>query len=315
MKTILNKANNTLYGFLRELSSNISAHKGLYLLLIPGLLYFFIFHYIPMYGVLVAFKDFRFADGIIGSEWVGFKHFALLFGSTDFYRIFRNNLMINLLKLLFGFPGPIILAILINEVKNIYFKKSVQTIFYFPHFLSWVIVGGIVFKIFGINGVVNEFSHIMGLKPIQFLTSSQWFWPIVVMSSIWKEVGWGAIIYLATISNIDPNLYEASYVDGANKFRQILHITLPGLRSVMIILFILRVGQMMAVGFEQIFILYNPMVYDVGDVFSTYIYRVGLQLGRYSYTAGLDLFQNFVGLILILITNRIANRVGEYGIW
>lgn len=300
---------------IKRFTREFKSHKGLYLMLVPGILFFVIFHYIPMYGIQIAFKDFNFYKGITGSPWVGLKHFKMLFSSTEFYRIFKNTLVINFMKMFVGVPGPIILAILLNEVRVKLYKRTLQTIYYFPHFLSWVVVGGLVFDVFGRGGLANSVVHMLGFNSISFLTSSFWFRPVLVFAAIWKAVGWNTIIYLAAISSINPQLYDAVYVDGANKFQRIWHITIPGIRSTIIILFILRMGRMMAVGFEQIFVLYSPMVYDVADVFSTYIYRTGLLEMRFSYTTAVGLFQNVVAMILLVITNRVANKMGEYGIW
>lgn len=312
-KLHLNSRKNFFTG--NSLIANIVKYKILYLFLVPGIIFFIIFHYIPMYGVIIAFKDFKFKTGIWNSAWVGFKHFKILFESPDFFLIFRNTLLISLYKLFLGFPGPIILAILLNEVKNMKFKRSIQTIVYFPHFLSWVIVGGIVFRFFSYGGVINTMLQSIGLEQQPFLTSTKYFRGIVVLSSIWKEIGWGTIVYMAALSAVDLEQYEAAFVDGANKFKRMWHITLPALRPTIIIVFILRIGQLMEVGFEQIFVLYNPGVYSVADVFSTYIYRVGIGKAMYSYTTAIGVFQSVIGLILVLATNKLANKFGEYGIW
>ena len=308
---LINKKQNKL----TLLRSSYRRHKMAYLMLVPGVLYFLIFNYYPMYGLIISFKDFRGSTGILGSPWVGFKHFDVLFHSKDFYRIFRNTLVINLYKLLFFFPIPVVLALLINEINRKFPKHAIQTIIYFPHFLSWVVVGGIVYKTLGYDGVINSFIQRLGGEQIAFLSDVRWFRSILVTSAIWKEAGWGTILYLAALCAIDPTLYEAAYVDGANRWKQTLYISLPGLASTFAILLLLRIGAMMTIGFEQIFILYNPLVYEVGDVFGTYIYRTGLLTGRFSYSTAVGMFQSMIALILVYLANKLANRLGGRGIW
>lgn len=251
----------------REQRRHFQKYWDLYLLLIPGMLYFVVFKYAPMWGILIAFQDYSVFAGMGGSEWVGFHHFREMFASPDFYRVFRNTLLISLYKLLWGFPGPIILALLLNELRNILYKRSIQTLLYLPHFLSWVIIGGMLVSLLSPStGFVNEILKMVGIDPIFFLASSDWFRTVLVVSDIWKEIGWGAIIYLAALAGIDPQMYEAAIMDGANKWKQIWHITIPSIMGTIVILFVLRLGHVLDVGFEQIFVLYNPMVYDVGDV-------------------------------------------------
>ncbi|MFD0678438.1 MULTISPECIES: ABC transporter permease [unclassified Paenibacillus] len=294
----------------------ITKHKYLYVLLLPGLLWYFIFRYMPMYGVMIAFKDYNFSKGIWGSPWVGLKHFEFLFRNQDFYAIVRNTLVINLYELAFAFPVPIILALLLNEMKNLLFKRAIQTVVYFPHFLSWVVFGGIVIQLLSPNeGLVNNMLRSLGMEPIFFLSKSEFFRPIVVISSILKESGWGAIIYLAALSSIDTEQYEASTIDGANRRQKLVYITLPGIRNTILIMLILKIGYLLDVGFEQIYILYNPSVYDVGDVLSTYIYRVGLQSAQFSITAAIGLFQSVIGFFLIWSTNRLAKKFSEVSLW
>ncbi|UQZ86347.1 putative multiple-sugar transport system permease YteP [Paenibacillus konkukensis] len=291
-------------------------HKYLYALLLPGLLWYFIFRYLPMYGVLIAFKDYNFSKGIWGSPWVGLKHFEFLFGSEDFYSIVRNTLVINLYELLFAFPVPVILALLLNEMKSLLFKRTIQTVVYFPHFLSWVVFGGIIIQLLSPNeGLVNNMLRAFGMEPVFFLSKSEYFRPVIVLSSILKESGWGAIIYLAALSSIDTEQYEAATIDGANRYQKLIYITLPGIRNTVLIMLILKVGYLLDVGFEQIYILYNPSVYDVGDVLSTYIYRIGLQSAQFSITAAIGLFQSVIGFILIWTTNRIAKKYSEVSLW
>lgn len=303
-------------GTLQRTLSAILKYKYLYLLMLPGFVWYFIYKYMPMYGLIIAFKDFSFSKGIMGSPWVGLKHFEFLFSYPDFYRILKNTILLNVYELLFAFPASIILALLLNEVKNMFFKRSIQTIVYFPHFLSWVVFGGIVIQLLSPNeGFLNQILGLFGMEPIHFMADSSYFRPIVIISLILKETGWGAIIYLAALSGIDPEQYEAATMDGATRLQKLLYVTLPGIRNTIILLFILQIGKMMDYGFEQIFILYNPMVYDVGDVLSTYIYRIGLQDARFSMTTAIGFFQSFIGLILIWTANRIAKKTSDVSIW
>jgi len=294
----------------------LRSHWDLYLIMVPGLLYFVIYKYIPMWGIVIAFQKYSVFSGISGSEWVGLQHFKTMFANSDFYRIFANTLLISIYKLLWGFPGPIILAIMLNEIRNMLYKRSIQTLVYLPHFLSWIIVGGIMVNVLSpASGVVNQLITMLGFEPIYFLTDPDWFRSILVISDIWKEVGWGAIIYLAAIAGIDPQLYEAAIMDGASKFRQIIHITLPAMMGVIVILFLLRLGHVLDVGFEQIFVLYNPLVYEVSDVIETYVYRVGIQQAKFSFTTAVGLFKAVIGLLLVMMANRGAKKLGQEGIW
>lgn len=299
-----------------RLIRDIKNSRYLYLMIIPIIVWLIIFKYGPMYGIIIAFKDYKISQGIFGSTWVGFKHFIAIFTSPDYYDLLRNSLLLNLYGLIFSFPIPIFLALLLNEVKNKLFKKVVQSILYLPHFLSWIILGGIVIQLLSPStGAVNSIIKAFGGQPIYFLADTFW-WPVAFIgSSIWKESGWGTIIYLAAISNVDPELFEAARIDGANKFRQIWHITLPAIKPTVAILLIMRMGGMMDVGFEHVYILSNPMVRSVSDVFSTYVFRMGIERIQYSYTAALGLFQSIIGLILIIITNSIVRWLGEDGLW
>jgi putative aldouronate transport system permease protein len=294
----------------------IVKYRYLYLIMLPGLLWYFIFKYLPMYGVIIAFKSYNFSKGIWGSPWVGLKHFEFLFRNNDFFVIVKNTLLINVYELLFAFPIPVLLALLLNEMKNMMFKRSIQTIVYFPHFLSWVVFGGIIIQLLSPNeGFVNNILRYFGMEPVFFMTKSEYFRPIVILSSILKESGWGAIIYLAALSGIDQDQYEASTIDGANRWQKLIYITLPGISNTVILMLILKVGYLLDVGFEQIYILYNPSIYDVGDVLSTYIYRIGLQGAQFSVTAAIGLFQSAIGFFLIWGTNRLARRYSDVSLW
>ena len=287
-------------------------------MLIPIVIYFIIFKYLPMYGLVIAFKNFKFSDGILGSKWVGLEHFRNLLGNADFYKILRNTLLLNLYAIIFSFPAPIILAVLMNELRNERFKKTVQSILYMPHFLSWIILGGLIMNIFSPStGIVNLIIKMLGGEPRYFMIDSVWWQVIFTASGIWQSAGWGTIIYLAAITGIDPELYEAAELDGAGRLKKMRYITLPCIKGTISIMLILRMGSVMDVGFEQIIALQNDAVLDVSDVISTYVYRVGLQGAQYSYTTAIGFFQSFISLILVVATNMLIKRVNdnEGGLW
>jgi ABC-type polysaccharide transport system, permease component len=309
---VLRRPANRRSGFINTLMK----YRYLYLMLLPGFVWYFIYKYLPMYGLIIAFKDFSFSKGIWGSPWAGWKHFEFLFSYPDFYRILKNTIVLNVMELLFAFPMPIILALMLNELRSMLLKRSIQTIVYFPHFLSWIVFGGIVIQLLSPNdGLVNQLRELVGLEPVHYMTQSEYFRPIVIISLILKETGWGAIIFLAALAGIDPAQYEAATMDGVSRWQKLIYITLPGIRNTIILLFILKIGSMLDYGFEQIFIMYNPTVYDVGDVLSTYIYRIGLQDARFSLTTAIGFFQSFIGLILIWSANRMAKKYSDVSIW
>lgn len=295
---------------------HMKTHKTLYLMLVPGILYYVIFHYVPMGGIVIAFKDFDIFEGIWKSEWVGFQNFNQLFSSDNFFRILRNSLSISFYKLAVCFPVPIILAIMINEVKNQVFKRSVQTIVYLPYFLSWVVIAGIVKNILSSSdGIVNLIIQSLGGETVNFLASKGKFRTILVLSDLWHGMGWNTIIFLAAMTNIDPTLYEAATVDGAGKLQRIWHITLPGLRSTIIVLLLMKIGNLMNNGFEQIYLLYNPRVYEVADVFETYVYRIGLVEMRYGFSTAVGLFKSCVSFVMLVSANKLSRMLGERGIF
>lgn len=282
----------------------------IYSMILPGILFFLVFRYIPILGNVIAFQDYNVFSGIWGSEFVGFKHFANLFAYPEFLRILRNTLLISLYQLVFGFSAPIILSLLLNEVRKVMFKRVIQTVIYLPHFLSWVIVGGLVISALSPNyGIVNEVLSNWGREKIFFMQQPEYFRSIVVISGIWKEVGWGTIIYLATIAGINPELYEAADVDGAGKLRQVFSITIPALVPTIMVLLLLRIGNMLDLGFEQIYILLNPLVKETGEIIDTYIYEAGLLGVQYSYTTAIGMFKSVVGLILILGANQLSKKL------
>jgi putative aldouronate transport system permease protein len=290
--------------------------KTLYIMLAIPMVMLIIFHYVPMYGILIAFKNFSPGLGIWDSPWNNFEHFKRLFDDFLFLRALQNTVVISLLKLIIVFPAPIIFAILLNEVKNEKFKKVSQSISYLPHFMSWVILSAMVIEVFSPQrGIINFFITLVGGDPINFMSDKTSFIPILILTDMWKEVGWGAIIYLASIASIDPQLYEAAEMDGAGRFHKMIHVTLPSIMPMVIILFILRLGSVLNAGFDQILNLYNPLVYEVADIIDTYVYRSGLEQFQFDYATAVGLFKNVVGIILILSANAIIRRKSEHGIW
>ncbi|MCI9625439.1 MAG: sugar ABC transporter permease [Clostridia bacterium] len=296
---------------LRELAKN----KYIYIMLVPFLLFYIIFMYGPMYGAMIAFKDFTPKLGILGSPWVGIKHFEAFFGSIYFWRLLRNTISISLQTLVFGFPAPIILALLLNEVRQAWFKKTVQTISYMPHFISLVVVCGII-KIFtGSEGIINDFMVQFGQERRDLLLDPALFQPIYVISDIWQKIGWESIIYLAALSGVDQELYEAARIDGAGKWRQLLSVTLPCILPTIVVMLILRVGSMMNIGFEKIILLYNGNTYETADVISSYVYRKGIQEFSYSFSTAVGLFNSVINFFLVLSANTISKKVNDTSLW
>lgn len=291
--------------------------RAYYMLLLPFLAFIIIFKYAPMYGITLAFKDFKIRYGIIGSPWAGFKYFEQLFNSFSFYEVLRNTIVISIEKLIFCFPAPIILAIFINEIRNDRIKKVFQTFSYLPHFISWIIAASFVSDIFALNGPINTVITALGGDKIYFMADTRYFRSVLITSNIWKTVGWSSIVYIAAITGINQGLYEAAEIDGAKKMHLIWHITLPGIRTTIITLFILEVGKIMSAGFDQIYNLYSPAVYSVADVIDTYTYRQGIEQTNYSYATAAGLFQNVIGFILVIISNVVVKRLsdGEEGLW
>lgn len=291
-------------------------NKYLYLLLLPCIIYFLVFNYVPMYGLIIAFKDFKFSKGILGSEWCGLDNFRYLFQLKDFYRIFANSLILSLMKLVFCFPIPIILSVMINEIRFVKYKRVAQTMIYLPYFISWVVIGGILVNLLSPSwGIVNDFIKQLGGKPVFFLGSDEYFRPIALVSYVWKQAGWDTIIYLAAIAGINQDLYEAAKIDGANRLNCIWHITLPCIKPTIIILLLLSVGNLMNNGFEQIYVLQNGSNIAVSEVFETYTYKMGIVNGRYSFATAVGLFNSAVGFVLLVIANKAAKLMGEEGIF
>ncbi|MEW4371911.1 ABC transporter permease subunit [Paenibacillus sp. JQZ6Y-1] len=296
-------------------STYLRRYWQLYFLLMLPLAYFAIFKYGPMYGVQIAFKDFNFFQGINGSEWIGWDAFREVFQNQDFYRTLRNTLMLNILDLIVSFPAPLILAIMLYEVKAVWFKKLSQTILYIPHFISWVIIGGIVYQVFGTqSGFINNLWVSFGFQPIPFLTDPNYWLITYLLTGVWQSAGWGTILYLAALTGINKELYEAAEVDGAGRMKRIWHITLPGLRPTIITLLIINLGNMVTIGFERPFVIGNVAVQEYSDVLSTFVYRIGLESGQYTLATVVGLFQAVVGLIFVLGANLAAKKTTGEGI-
>ena len=288
----------------------------LYIFLIPGLISIFLFKLRPTYGLQIAFRDFSLVKGIWGSEWVGLEHFETLFQSVNFMRVLKNSIVTSVLRLLWGFPVPIILALLLNEVRHEKFKKTLQTVMYLPHFISWVIVITMVTGLLSkSNGIINELIVALGGTKIDFLTSPKWFRTVLIGSGIWKSAGWGTIVYLAALAGVDVQLYEAAMIDGANRWQRILHITLPCIAGTVTVMLIMKMGDILSNGFEQVWLLQNAPNKEVAEVLETYSYQVGLREGRFSFATAIGLFQSVVGMVMVFISNFLSKRMGGKGLW
>ncbi|WP_442952367.1 ABC transporter permease [Paenibacillus sp. UNC451MF] len=296
--------------------NRLKRDKWMYILLLPGLLYFLIFKYVPMWGVLLAFKNYQPFTGFWNSEWVGFDHFRNFFQNPDFARLMRNTLLLSLYNLVFFFPAPIAIALLLNEIRKDFYKRTIQTLIYVPHFISMVIVASISYVFLTTEGgIVNSMLEQYTGHKIDFLSNPEWFRPLIILQTMWKECGWGTIIFLAALAGVDTEQYEAAIVDGANRWRQMWHITLPSVRSTIIILLILRVGDVLENGFEQIYLMTNALNREVADVFDTYVYMMGITQGAFSYSTAVGLFKSIVGVILVFTSNYLAKRFGQSGIY
>ena len=300
----------------RERWSRVRRMRLLYLSMLPALLLLFVFNYIPIYGIVIAFKNFQASRGILGSPWNNFENFEVLFGSFQFQRVMRNTVIISVQRIVFGFPAPILLALIINEFANSWWKKGIQSITYLPHFISWVVMAGILVEILSPQrGIIGYLYTVLGRDAPLLLTNVSLFRPILIATDVWKEVGWGSVIYLAAISSIDPTMYDVARIDGAGRMRQAVSITLPSLLPVITILFILRLSGILNAGFDQIFNLYNALVYEVADIIDTYMYRVGILSQEFEFATAAGLFKNVVGVALIVLVNAIIKRFSDYGIW
>ena len=298
-----------------SLVERILKYKDIYLLLLPTLLFYLIFCYVPMFGTVIAFQDYKITKGILGSDFVGLQNFVDFLSNYKFWQLLRNTLTINLWGLVFTFPAPIIMALMLNEVKNLRFKKSVQTITYLPHFISIVVISSLVLDFVASDGLINSIRTMFGAEPISFMTKSNYFVPIYIISDIWQRVGWDSIIYIAALSSIDVQLYEAASIDGASRWSQLWHITIPGIMGTIMILLIMRIGQMLSVGYEKIMLLYNPSIYETADVISTYVYRQGLLEADYSYSTAVGLFNSVFNFILLMSANSASKKLTGSGLW
>jgi len=300
----------------KTLKRQFEWNKYLLLLALPGVIYFIIFHYIPMYGVTIAFKDYSPRFGILGSPWIGFRFFQQFFNSIYFGRLVRNTLLLNIYNLLWGFPAPIILALILNEFRKSFFKSFVQTVSYLPHFVSTVVVVGIMLNFLSPNdGLLNRLLTGYGFPQVNLMSDIRWFRTLYVGSGIWQTCGWNSIIYLAALSGINPELYESAEIDGAGRWKQMVYITLPSILPTIMILFILNMGRLMSVGFEKILLMYSPATYEVADVISTFVYRRGILDNQFSFGSAVGLFNSVVNVMLLVITNHVSKRVNDTALW
>lgn len=303
---------------LRDVKRDLRRNRWIYLMAIPVVVYYVMFCYIPMAGVQIAFKNYNFGDGIWGSPWAanhGFQHFISFFKGPYAWRVIRNTLLLSLYTILVTFPLPIVLALLLNEVKCQPFKRVIQTVSYLPHFISLVVICGLIKEFTQSTGLITSLLALVGVEKETMLLDPDRFRAIYVISELWQTLGWNSIIYLAALSGVDPNLYDAAAVDGAGRFRQVLHVTIPAIMPTIIIMFILRVGQFMSVGYDKILLLYNSSIYETADVISTFVYRKGLVENNYSYSAAVGLINSVVNFILVVTVNKISNKVGETSLW
>ncbi len=301
--------------FAERVKKDWKRNRSLYILVIPVLIFYLIFHYKPMYGAIIAFKDYTPALGVSGSPWVGIKNFTRFFTGPYFERLLRNTLLISIYNLIFGFPAPIILALLLNEVRAKKFKSLAQTITYLPHFISLVVVTGMITNFCMTSGLFNDIIELFGGKRSPLLQNPYLYRPIYVASSIWQEIGWGSIIYLSALSGVDSQLYEAASIDGAGKWKQLIHVTMPAIMPTIIIMLILKMGSLMSLGYEKTILLYNPSTYETADVISSYIYRVGIGEQNWSYSTAIGLFNSVVNCMLLIITNKISKRCSDTSLW
>ncbi len=290
-------------------------YRNVYIILLPTLLFYIIFRYIPMFGNIIAFQDYSIAKGITGSDFVGFENFISFFKSYNFWDLLRNTVLLNVYGLIFGFPAPIILALLLNEVRCKRFKKAAQTITYMPHFISVVVAVSMVLTFLSSDGLFNVIRQELGMGPLSFMTEPKYFRSIFTLAGIWQNTGFSSIVYLAALSGVDQELYEAAKVDGAGRWKQLLHVTLPGIAPTIIIMLIMRIGQMLSIGYEKIILMYNPTIYETADVISTYVYRRGLLDGDYGFATAVGMFNSLINLLLLITANRVSKKMTETALW
>lgn len=311
-----NKERTTVAGKGMKFLLHMKRFYWLYLFLIPGMVAIYLFRLRPMYGLQIAFRDFSVVKGVWGSPWVGWKHFKVLFTSANFLRVFKNSIITSVLQLVCSFPAPIILALLLNEVRLAKYKKTLQTIMYLPHFISWVVVVSMATGLLSLSGgVINTIISNMGGEKISFLTSTKWFRPVLIILNIWKESGWGTVIYLAALAGIDPQLYEAAEIDGANRWHSMRYITLPCIVSTIIVMLIMKMGSILNNSFEVVWLLQNSVNKEIAEVLETYSYQVGLREGRMSFASAIGFFQSVIGCFMIFTSNWLAKRNGGSGLW
>lgn len=299
-----------------SLIRQLKRDRAYFVLLAPVLLFYVLFRYVPMFGIIVSFKDYNLFTGVWQSDWVGLKYYRMFFANPDAFVIIKNTFLLGLYKLVFGFPAPIVLALLLNEIRMKRFKRFVQTVSYMPHFLSAVVVSGIMIMMLSPStGFINHMIEQLGFEPISFLQKASWFRTVYVTSEVWQEIGWGSIIYLAALTTIDPQLYEASRIDGAGRWKQTVHVTLPGIAPAIVILFILQIGKVLELGFEKVFLISNPATYETSDIIATYVYRMGIMQANFSYAAAIDLFMGIIGLIFVYSANQVSRKFGETSLW
>ena len=300
---------------MARIKKDFNRGKYVYLMLLPVIIYYLVFHYWPMVGIVIAFQKYVPGLGFFESPWVGFKHFTDFFNSFYFWRLIKNTFLLNFWLLIFGFPAPIILALLLNEVRKSWFKRTVQTVTYIPHFISIVVIVGIIKDFTATDGLINQMRDILGSESISFLQNPEYFRTIYITSDIWQSIGWSSIIYFAALSAVDPNLYEAAEMDGAGRFRKMWHITLPAIRPTIVILLILTIGNLLSSGFEKILLLYQPLTYETADVISTYVYRKGIENSSFSFATAVGLFNTIVNFILLILANTISRKVSDNSLW
>lgn len=301
--------------FAVRLKKDFIRYRYIYLMLLPVVIYYAVFCYGPMSKIVIAFQNFKPALGISGSKWVGIKYFIDFFTGPYAWRLIRNTLLLNILQIILAFPVPIILALLINEIQCRPYKKLVQTVSYMPHFISLVVMCSLLLTFSRSDGIFNDFLALFGVERSNLMANAKLFRPMYVLSGIWQEAGWGSIIYLATLSTIDPGLYEAATIDGASRFQRMLYVSFPGLVPIIIVQLIMRVGNILTMGFEKVFLLYNPLTYDTADIISTYIYRQGLELTNYSYGTAVGLFNSAVNLLILVLANRLSRKATGESLW
>lgn len=311
------KVKNTLEKDIARIQrmKKIKKSRYLYVILIIPMLYYLLFHYMPMYGVIIAFKDYNIGKGILGSEWVGFKWFQKFLTDPYFWKLVRNTLLLNIYGLLWGFPIPIILAVLLNEVTKTRFKQVIQTVSYLPHFISTVVVCGMVVNFLSLDGVINQFLGALGLEKVQFLMYSEYFRSIFTATGIWQTCGWTSIIYLASLTGVDQEILEAAMIDGANRWQRIRNVTIPAITPTISIMLIMQLGKLMTLGYEKILLLYNGSTYETADIISTYVYRRGILNNDFSYATSVGLFQSVIGVILLLAANKVSKKLSDTSLW